>query len=139
MLSIKQTFNIHTIHMRTAVTKHALFPVQLQPVKEIAENALDVVAEEMVNCLIWRQHIIHIVFVVNLWEYHNVIAAAVVYGLGNPHPLVTLAIIKSLVAAKPHLLLNLRQLLFNIISNNHGNKYTVIEEDALPLIDPTSS
>ena len=52
--------------MRTAVTKHALFPVQLQPVKEIAENALDVVAEEMVNCLIWRQHIIHIVFVVNL-------------------------------------------------------------------------
>ena len=71
--------------------------------------------------------------------YQNVIVAAVVYGLGNPHPPMISAIIKSLVAAKPHLLLNLRQVIFNIISNNHGNKYTVIEEDALPLIDPTSS
>lgn len=50
--------------MRTAVTKHALFPVQLQPGKGISENALDVVAEEMVNCLIWRQRIIGTVFVV---------------------------------------------------------------------------
>ena len=66
MLSIKQIFNIHTIHMRTAVTKHALFPVQLQPGKGILENVPDVIEAEMANCLICKQHIIGIVFVVNL-------------------------------------------------------------------------
>lgn len=52
MQLIKQIFNIHIIHMKTAVTKHALFPVQLQTGKGISGNALDAIAEEMANCLI---------------------------------------------------------------------------------------
>lgn len=52
--------------MKTAVTKHALFPVQLQTGKGISGNALDAIAEEMANCLIWKQHIIGIVSVVRL-------------------------------------------------------------------------
>ena len=64
MQSIKRILIIYIIHMRTTVTKHVLFPKGLHLVKEISEDALDVVAEEMVNCLKWKQHIIGIVFVV---------------------------------------------------------------------------